>query len=457
MTSFANRLDTTGRTAAASTRFVIYLHRELLMDLVTGNSPNLRGSVKIPPNKSHSFRALVMAGLAEGKSKITAPAVSNDWMRGIEALEMFGATVTPHANKVWEIDGVAGKPAVPEDIIDCGNSGIILRFFMALAACCKGYTVFTGDHSLRHIRLCQPLIDALNGLGAWAVSTKGDGHAPVVVGGKLGGGSVEIEGMDSQPISSLLIASALAEAPTELIVKNPGEKPWVAMTLDWLGRCGVEYSNNNFERYRIRGQGTWSGFEVQIPLDWSAAIYPIVAAAITRDSEVRLPNMDFNDCQGDKAVVDVLRGMGAKIEIADDGTVVARSSRLVGCEIDCNDFVDQFMLLAVVGTQAEGQTVLTNAKVCRHKECDRITEMYNALKAMGADIEQRPDGLVIRRSILSGARLDSKADHRMVMTLATAGLVANGQTVISDAECVKKTFADFVAQMQGVGCDMYTQ
>ncbi len=426
------------------------------MNLLVGPSPNIRGAVKAPPNKSHSFRALIMAALAEGASRIASPMASNDWMRGVEALEMFGAKIEPKAGRVWEVIGTGGKLTTPDDVVDCGNSGIILRFFMALAACCEGYTVLSGDYSLRHIRLCQPLADALGSLGAWAVCTKGDGHAPVVVRGRLGGGRAEIDGMDSQPVSALLIASALAAAPTELVVRRPGEKPWVELTLDWLRRCGVDHSNHDYELYRIRGNSRWSGFDCRIPLDWSAALYPIVAAVVTADSEIHLPGMDPADVQGDKAVVDVLREMGADIEVTADG-VTARSSKLTGREIDCNDFVDQLVLLAVVGACAEGETALVNAEVCRHKECDRIAEMCKALKAMGADIEERPDGLTVRRSRLRGAKLDGRGDHRMVMTLATAGLVASGQTLISDAESLKKTFPNFVEQMQSIGCDIQTQ
>jgi 3-phosphoshikimate 1-carboxyvinyltransferase len=423
------------------------------MDLVVGTSSKLQGSIRIPPNKSHSFRALIMAGLAKGTSRIISPAVSNDWMRGIEALEMFGASISPKAQNIWEITGVGGHLRTPDDVIDCGNSGIILRFFMAMGACCEGYTVLTGDESCRTIRICQPLIDALNQLGAWAVSTKNDGHAPVVVRGRLRGGQVKMDGMDSQPVSALLMAAALADAPTDILVQRAGEKPWIGVTLDWLKRCGVEFSHENYERYRIRGRSSWNGFEAKMPLDWSAALYPIVAALVLPGSEVRLPGMDFHDSQGDKATVDILRKMGADIEI-NGNEVVARTSTLRGTTIDCNDFIDQFMLLAVVGALAEGETVLTNAEVCRYKECDRIKEMYGALKAMGADVEERPDGLAIRQSRLHGATIHSRADHRMVMTTSVAGMVAEGTTIITDAECMKKTFPDFVPQMQGLGCEM---
>jgi 3-phosphoshikimate 1-carboxyvinyltransferase len=426
-----------------------------IMELSIRRSEHLHGEVEIPPNKSHSFRALVMAALADGTSHIHNPLVSSDWMRGTEALEMFGASVSPEKGDSWVVKGTAGELHTPDDFIDCGNSGIIFRFFTGLAGACRGYTVLTGDHSIRHIRPVGALLEAMGQLGAFAVSTKGDGHGPVVIRGPLRGGVATLDGADSQPVSSLLIAASLAEAPAELNVTRPGEKPWVDLTLEWLRRCNVEVTNEGYTRYRIRGRQKWEGFEVTIPRDWSAAMYPIVAAAITRDSEVVLPGMDFNDCQGDRLVINVLREMGADIEVSEAG-VVAKSSQLTGRVIDCNDFIDQFMLLAVVGCHAEGETVLTNAEICRHKECDRITEMYKALKAMGADVEERPDGLVIRHSVLRGAALDSRADHRMVMTLATAALAAGGETVIHDAECVKKTFPHFVHEMEHLGALMIT-
>ena len=426
------------------------------MKLSIRQSDRLRGEVRIPPNKSHSFRALVMAGLAEGTSHIHHPATSADWLRATEALEMLGGSVVPEAGDSWVVQGAADGLQTPEDIIDCGNSGIIFRFFTALAANCSGYTVLTGDHSIRHLRPIGQLLTALNQLGAFAVSTKGDGHAPVVVRGPLRGGQAALDGADSQPVSALLIASALAEAPTELTVVNPGEKPWIALTLDWLARCGAEVSNDNFTKYRIRGRQRWRGFQATIPLDWSAAMYPIVAALITPDSEIHLPGMDFNDSQGDRQVVNVLREMGADIEVTERG-VTARSSDLSGRVIDCNDFVDQFTLLAVVGCFADGRTVLTNADICRHKECDRVSAIAEALTVMGADVQERGDGLVVHHGALRGAVLDSRADHRMVMTLATAALGAVGETVINGIECVKKTFPHFVREMERVGAAMLTE
>jgi 3-phosphoshikimate 1-carboxyvinyltransferase len=425
------------------------------MDLTIRASSNLSGSITIPPNKSHSFRSLIMASLAEGQSVIRTPAISNDWRLGVQAMRQFGATVTDEGDGVWTIKGVAGEPKTPESEIDCGNSGILLRFLAGVATACKEEVTLTGDHSLQHIRLCQPMLDAINDLGGSAVSTKGDGHAPIIVRGPITGGTITMPGLDSQPISAAIIAGCLAETECEIVVDEPGEVPWIGMTLDWLARCGVVVEHDAYRRYLIKGQSPWKAIDVTIPLDWSAALYPVVAGIVCPGSEVFIPDVDFTDGQGDRLVLNVLRDMGADIDIRDDGVLV-RSSRLRGIAVDCNDFIDQFMLLAVVGAHADGTTVLTGAEACRHKECDRITAMAESLGLMGASVEPLPDGMIVHGGTLAGATLPSRQDHRIVMSMTCAALGAAGETTITDIGCVEKTFPDFVEQMLGIGCDLET-
>jgi 3-phosphoshikimate 1-carboxyvinyltransferase len=432
------------------------------MDLHIAPSPGLRGTVAVPPNKSHSFRALVAAGLADGVSTIRNPALSGDWRLGVKALQMLGAHVEQSAPDAWQIRGVAGRPVTPPDVIDCGNSGLVFRLFTAVAAIGYGCTVLTGDESIRTIRPIGPLVDALLQLGAFAVSTKGDGHAPVVVGGPLHGGVAEFEGADSQYISALLFAVAAAGVKADIRVTNAGEKPWVALTLNWLDRLGVHVQHENFEHYLLAartslvtpaaatGPTPWAGFDFTVPADWSAALYPLIAALISPGSEVAVTGIDSNDPQPDRMVVDVLKRMGGDINQQGD-RVTARSSQLRGLRIDCNDFIDQFPLLAVVGCFAEGETKLVNAAIARHKECDRISQTARSLRAMGADLDERPDGLTIRRSPLAGCELDSQADHRMVMTLAVAAVAASSPSTIRRAECVSKTFAEFPEAMARLG------
>lgn len=423
------------------------------MNFKLGPSPNIHGCVVIPPNKSHSFRALLFAALAEGTSQIHHPAESNDWLLGIEAMELFGARIEPHRDGRWEVQGVGGTLRTPDDVLSCGNSGIILRFFTALASCCQGWTVLTGDESLRHIRPMQPVLDAINALGGEAISTKQDGKAPLLIRGPIRPGTARLDGTDSQWVSAMLIAAALTDGETILEVENPGELPWVDMTLYWLARMGVTVDHTDYRRYRIQPGSEFAPMDYTVPRDWSAALYPIAAGVLTADSEVRVSGMDFDDCQGDKTVVDILRSMGADIEIAGD-TVIAKSSSLTGREIDCNGCIDQLPLLAVIGAAATGETVLTNAAICRQKECDRIAATCETLRAMGADIEERPDGLVVRQSTLHGADLSSYHDHRMVMSMSVAALLASGTTTIRDAECVKKTFPHFGKEMAKLGCDI---
>ena len=438
------------------------------MDLRIDPSPLLRGTVAVPPNKSHSFRALVAAGLADGVSTIRKPALSDDWRLGVTALRMLGAHVEQSSPDTWQIRGVAGRPVTPPDVINCGNSGLVFRLFTAAAAIGYGCTVLTGDESIRTIRPIGPLVDALLQLGAFAVSTKGDGHAPVVVGGPLRGGVAQFEGADSQYISALLFAVAAAGVEADIRVTNAGEKPWVGLTLSWLDRLGVHVEHENFEHYRLAGRQRppapvgpaapppptgptpWAGFDFTVPADWSAALYPLVAALVTPGSEVTVAGLDGDDPQPDRLVLDVLRRMGGDIRQEGD-RITARGSRLHGRRIDCNDFIDQFPLLAVVGCFAEGETELVNAEIARHKECDRISQMARSLRAMGADLDERPDGLTIRRSGLAGSDLDSQADHRMVMTLTVAALAASSASTIRRAECVSKTFADFPEAMARLG------
>jgi 3-phosphoshikimate 1-carboxyvinyltransferase len=208
-----------------------------------------------------------------------------------------------------------------------------------------------------------------------------------------------------------------------------------------------------FEHYRIAGNSQIQPFTLQIPLDWSAALYPIFAGVITPGSVVKIPGLDPGDVQGDKMAVDILKQMGADINVTKT-EVIARSSKLHAIEVDCNDFVDQFMLLAMACAHAEGTSRLFNAEICRHKECDRISAMQSELSKMGVKVTELQDGLIIEgRKKLKGAKINGFMDHRMVMTFAVGALNCVGETIISDAESVAKSFDNFVPEMQGAGAN----
>jgi 3-phosphoshikimate 1-carboxyvinyltransferase len=414
----------------------------------------LKGSLSIPSSKSHTLRAILFALMGKGTSIIHSPLPSPDAAAMCAAICQLGAKLKAYPDRL-EIEGVGGHLKTAEDVIQCGNSGQVLRFIGALAALSPGYTILTGDHSIRHNRPVLPLLRALEELSVFAVSARLDGHAPIIVRGPMAPGITHLSGEDSQPVSGLLIATAFAEGRSEVHVSNPGEKPWIDLTLHWFDKLGIAYENHHYERYVMPGRSSYEGFEVTIPGDFSSAAYPIAAALIT-DSELTLLNIDMEDIQGDKKLIEILQKMGAKIEIdpKQRSLTVKKGSVLKGQTIDINDFIDAITILSVIGCFAEGETRIINGSIARKKECDRIHAIATELKKMGGDIEEREDGLVIRNSSLKGTALKTHRDHRMVMSLSVAALGARGESLIEGAEAAKKTYPNFLKQFAELGAQM---
>lgn len=414
----------------------------------------LKGEMAVPTSKSHTLRSILFASLAHGKSIIHHYLPSTDTKAMIEACRMLGAHLEVSPHKI-EVVGLNGKIRCTEDVINAGNSGIVLRFCAAIGALAALPVVITGDHSIRHQRPVKPLLDGLTQLGVSVKSMRGDGFAPLIVQGPLHSGKAVIDGEDSQPVSALLIAGAFAEGPIELEVKNAGEKPWIELTLDWFKRLGISCENHNFLHYRMRGRSRYEGFEYAVPGDFSTAAFPIAAALLTQ-SELVLNNIDMQDSQGDKELIAVLQKMGAKIEIDEKTKTlhVKKGGRLQGISVDINNFVDAITILAVIGCFAEGETHIRNAAVAKQKECNRIACIAKELGKMGADITELEDGLIVRKSVLKGAAVDSYHDHRMVMSLAVAGMGAQGETTIGPVECVSKTFPTFMRDFNALGANI---
>jgi len=414
----------------------------------------LKGDIVIPASKSHTLRSILFGSLGKGKSVIHHYLPSTDTQAMIEACRLFGATLDVSSERI-DILGINGKIDQAEDVINAGNSGIVLRFCSAIGALSKHPVVITGDHSIRHQRPMKPLLDGLSQLGVSTTSMRGDGYAPVIIQGPITSGKALIYGEDSQPVSAMLIASAFAEGPIEIDVKNPGEKPWIALTLDWFDRLGISYENHEFKQYRLPGNSRYDGFEYDVPGDFSSAAFPIAAALITQ-SNITLKNIDMSDSQGDKELIRVFQRMGGIIEIDEHSKTihVKKGSVLTGVQIDINDFVDGITILAVVACFAEGETRIHNAAIAKQKECNRIQCIATELRKMGAAIIETEDGLLIRKSSLKGTRVNSYHDHRMVMSLAVAAMGAEGETCISSVECVSKTFPTFMRDLNALGADI---
>ena len=412
----------------------------------------LRGAVAIPGSKSHTIRAVAIASLASGTSRIEQPLDSGDTRSAVSAFDALGARIECEPD-VWVVHGTGGELRVPKDVIDVANSGTTLNIALGSAALLrKGQAVFTGDEQIQR-RPSGPLITSLNDLGAWAESSRGNGCPPITVRGRLKGGTTSIECQTSQYLTSLLINVPLADGDSTIRVPLLNEKPYVEMTLDWLARQKIKLERDELREFRVSGRQSYKSFTRRIPADFSSATF-FLCAGVLGDNAVTVQGLDLNDQQGDKTVLDYLRRMGAHLDVQPDGGIHVQPGNLKGCRIDMNATPDALPMMAVVACFAEGKTTLANVPQARIKETDRIAMMRQELTKLGAKIAELPDGLVIEQSKLTGAEVDGHNDHRIAMALAVAGCAVPGQTVVRTAESATITFPTFMDCMRKLGADI---
>ena len=423
-----------------------------IMKLIVRKS-RLKGTVVIPASKSHTIRAVAIASLAAGESLIRNPLVSSDTQSAVDCYRALGAQIDTSDSKLWRVAGTGGQITTPQQPIDVGNSGTTLRIAIGSAALAHSgqTTTFTGDEQTQ-TRPVGPLMDALGDLGAKCKSIKNNGRVPVEITGPLMGGKTAIAASTSQYLSSLLLCAPLAPNDTEINVTLLNEPGYVQMTLDWLDKQGIAYENQQFHKFKIKGNQSYKAFDATIPADFSSATFFLCAAALLAD-EVTLLGLDFSDSQPDKAVVDYLKEMGANISIKPN-SVTVKAAALKGIELDMNQTPDALPAMAVTAAFAEGQTRLVNVAQARGKETDRIKYMAEELKKMAVDVEELPDGLIINNSRPKSAKLNGRADHRIVMALSVAAMAIDGQCTIDTAEAISVTFPDYVKLMKQLGADM---
>lgn len=410
----------------------------------------LAGRVRIPGSKSHTVRAVLLAALAEGDSTIREPLDSGDARSALAAAEGLGASVDA-AGETWRITGIAGCPRAEGQTIDVGNSGTTLYMALAVAALSsEGAIRFDGDDQIRR-RSAGNLLASLRDLGA-TVTVEGENDCcPITVSGPLMGGETTIECPTSQYLSALLMACPLARGTTRIAVPLLYEQPYVTMTLNWLRELGVQVNHTeDYSSFEIQGGQSVTAFDKAIPADFSSATFFLCAAATT-GSELLLEGLDMNDPQGDKAVVEYLRAMGATITEEVDGLLVHTGEGLHGCELDLNATPDALPAMAVAAACADGTTVLGNVPQARMKETDRIAVMAHELGKLGVTIEEREDALVVHGGSINGGTVHGHGDHRVVMAFAIAGLAAKGPVTVDTAEAAAITFPNFAELLAGAG------
>ena len=411
----------------------------------------LSGKVEIPPSKSHTIRAVAIGSLAKGKSQILSPLVSEDTLAAVGVYKALGAKIEVKKG-LWTVEGFEGKPTPPKNVLDVKNSGTTLN--IALGSCAllqKGEAQITGDDQIKK-RPSEPLVKSLNDLGASVSSRDNKGLPPFIVKGHLKGGETTIEAYSSQYLTSLLINTPLADTKTIINVPLLNEKSYAEITLKWMEFEGIKFENENMRKFYIPGKQSYPAFKRKIPSDFSSATFFLTAGALM-ENDITCYGLDFNDPQGDKAVIDYLKRMGAKVEIGKD-FVRIKAGLLKGIDINMNDTPDALPMMAVAGCLAKGKTRLLNVPQARIKETDRIKTMYQELTKMGAKIHELKDGLEIEQSNLKPARVNGHSDHRIVMALAIAGLVTDGETIVDTAQSVAITFPNFRDCIQKLGGDI---
>jgi 3-phosphoshikimate 1-carboxyvinyltransferase len=423
------------------------------------------GTTRAPPSKSYTHRAILAAGYADG-ALVRSPLDSADTRATMRAVEAYGGSVERReadGSLALDVDGFDGLPEVPDDVLDCANSGTTMRLTTATAALADGLTVLTGDASLRS-RPQGPLLDAVESLGGRAESTRGNGQAPLVVGGRVVGGHVEIPGdVSSQFVTALLMAGAVTEAGIEIRLETELKSaPYVDITVEVLDAFGVEATGTD-AGFEVAGGQSYgpAGGEYAVPGDFSSMSYLLAAGALAADDDAPVVVEGAHpSAQGDSAIVDVLERMGGAIDWdRDAGEITVERSSLSGVEVGVADTPDLLPTIAALGAAADGTTRITDCEHVRYKETDRVSAMAEELTKMGASVEEERDELLVHggETDLVGARVDGRADHRIVMALTVAGLVAEGETVVEGAEHVDVSFPDFFQTMASLGASVATE
>ena len=415
--------------------------------VVRGGSP-LRGRLRMPGDKGMSHRALLFAAMATGSSRLTHVASGDDVQRTARALDDLGVRVRADDNSAMTINGTGVEGMhEPAGIIDCGNSGTTIRMLAGLLAGRPFRAVLSGDASLV-TRPMRRVVEPLLAMGA-QIEGRGDGDlAPLAIrGGHLVGVRCELSVASAQVKTAVVLAGLQATGDTVVTEPVPSRDHSERM----LAALGAPVERVDATTLRVR-HGAPDPFEFEVPGDASSAAFFAVAAAITPGSSIVLAEVGLNPTR--IAFVDVLRRMGARIEVRETGerlgepvgeltveAAVLTATVIEGGEVPW--LIDEIPALAVAAAFAEGTTEIRDAAELRVKESDRIGTLHQELTQMGIEVVPAADGLAIRGGTPRPATLKSHGDHRIAMAAAIAGLGVEGETTVRGWRAVDSSYPEF--------------
>ena len=435
------------------------------MILKVKNISNIGGVVKAPPSKSYSHRAVILASLANGTSRLYDMLYSEDTLASIRVCEALGAKIK-RDDDCLEVIGTGGNLHNSSDSpIDLANSGTTLRLMSSVSALSDNEVTLTGDESLQ-TRPMGLLMDALRPLGVITQSLNDNEKAPILIRPGYVGGETNIYGnVSSQFISSILISSPLSKNGVTLyVLPEFKSKPYVNMTLDIMRKFGVktlsgyylkhdscdkEHQTCRIDEFKVMRQG-YTACDYTVEGDYSSASYLLALIAIN-GGKAKIKNLFRNSKQGDKVILDILQKMGAVIVRADDYVEIASDGNLKAIDVDLSNAPDLLITVAVLAAMAEGTTNITGVAHARVKETDRIDTTCRELEKLGCKLTEREDGMSITGGVTSGV-VDSHGDHRLAMAFSLIGLRYDIE--ITNGEVFDVSFPNFIESMAKLGFEL---
>ncbi|MFD8820439.1 3-phosphoshikimate 1-carboxyvinyltransferase [Streptomyces sp. NPDC059627] len=396
-------------------------------------------AVAIPGSKSVTARALFLAAAADGVTTLVRPLRSDDTEGFAEGLTRLGYRVgrTPDT---WQVDGRPQGPALPEAEVYCRDGATTARFLPTLAAAGHGSYRFDASAQMRR-RPLAPLTRALRDLGVDLRHEEAEGHHPLrIEAAGVEGGEVTLDaGQSSQYLSALLLLGPLTRKGLRIRVTDLVSAPYVEITIAMMRSFGVEVAREG-DAFVVPSGG-YRATAYAVEPDASTASYFFAAAAVT-GREVTVPGLGQGALQGDLGFVDVLRRMGADVEVAADRTTVRGTGRLRGLTVAMRDISDTMPTLAAVAPFADGPVRIEDVANTRVKECDRLDACAENLRRLGIEVATGHDWIEIRSGTPVPAEIKTFGDHRIVMSFAVTGLRTPGIS-FDDPGCVRKTFPGF--------------
>ncbi|MBE8597072.1 3-phosphoshikimate 1-carboxyvinyltransferase [Xenorhabdus sp. BG5] len=418
---------------------------------------HINGTINLPGSKSVSNRALLLAALAKGTTRLTNLLDSDDIRYMLNALAALGISYRLSDNRtICEVDGIGGRITGKSDIeLFLGNAGTAMR--PLAAALCLGDSslgdsgisvVLTGEPRMKE-RPIGHLVDALRQGGAEIDYLEQENYPPLQIKGGFLGGKVTVDGtVSSQFLTALLMAAPLAKNDTEIHIQGDlVSKPYIDITLALMKSFGVTVDNEQYQVFYIKGQQQYlSPGQYLVEGDASSASYFLAAAAI-KGGTVRVTGIGRNSLQGDTQFANVLEQMGANIRWGDDFVECERGT-LTGIDMDMNAIPDAAMTIATTALFAQGETVIRNIYNWRVKETDRLNAMATELRKIGAEVEEGHDYIRISPlEKLNHAAIETYNDHRMAMCFSLVALSDTPVTIL-DPGCTAKTFPDYFNQLE---------